>query len=134
MSFMRPRKTDAHTEHRMHQTQRVSDSPCLEDKFPQLKSLSLDLGHYDADSASRVSQLKYTVNLKHARALFRIDCANRDCVRGDFDLSDDITRAVAERRGAVTGEVCCQGWRSKTTIDSVRCNNVLRYKLNLEYV
>jgi hypothetical protein len=134
MTFMRPRKTDAHSEHRMLQTQRVSDSPSLEDTFPQLKSLSLDLGYYDADDASRVSNLKYSVNLKHGRALFRIDCANRDCVRGDFDLSDAITRAVAERRGDVTGKLCCQGWLSKATIDTVRCNAVLRYKLNLEYV
>jgi hypothetical protein len=134
LSFMRPRKTDAHSEYRILQTQRVSDSPSLQDNFPQLKSLSLDLGQYDPEGASRVSQLKYSVNLQHARALFRINCANRDCVRGDFDLSDAITRAIAERRVAVSGELCCQGWLSKATIDSVRCHNLLRFKLNLEYV
>jgi hypothetical protein len=131
---MRNGKIDERTEYRVRQTQRVTDSPSLSDKFPELKSLSLDLGHYDSEGTSRASQLKYSVNLKHARALFRVDCANRDCVRGDFDLSEQITTAVAQRKSAVTGELCCQGWLSKTTIESVRCNKVLRYKLNLEYV
>lgn len=131
---MRNGKIDERHEHRVRQTERAAGSPSLADKFPQLKSLSLDLGHYDAEGTGRVSQLKYSVNLKHARSLFRIDCANRDCVRGDFDLTDQITSAIAARKSAVTGEICCSGWLSKTTIDTVRCNKVLRYKLNLEYV
>jgi len=124
---------DARAEYRVRQTQRVSDSLSLSDKFPQLKSLTLDLGHYDAEGVTRTSQVKYTLNLKHARSVFRIDCANKDCVRGDFDLSDEITNAVAERRSAVSGELCCPGWLSKTTIDMVHCGKILRYKLNLEY-
>jgi hypothetical protein len=91
------------------------------------------LAHYDSDGTARASQLKYTLNLKHARSVFRIDCANRECVRGDFDLSEAITTAVAERQSTVTGELCCHGWISKTRIDAVRCGKILRYKLLLEY-
>jgi hypothetical protein len=124
---------DARTEYRVRQQQRVSDSVPLSDKFPQLKSLSLDLGHYDSVGLSRSSQMKYTLNLKHARSLFRIDCSNPECVRGDFDLSDQIGHAVAERREDVTGEIRCGGWLSKTTVDQVRCGKILRYRLTLEY-
>src|SRR4026207_835824 len=133
MRIMRNDKMDERTEYRVRQTERVSNSPSLSDKFPQLKSLSLDLAPYDGEGNGRASQLKYSLNLKHARSVFRIDCANRECVRGDFDLSDAITSAVAERKSAVTGELCCHGWQSKTSIDAVRCGKILRYTLNLAY-
>ena len=133
MRFTRPDKMDARTEYRVRQRQRATDSASLSDKFPQLKSLSLDLGQYDSIGLSRTSQVKYTLNLKHARSLFRIDCSNQECVCGDFDLSAAIDHAVAERREEVTGEVRCQGWASKTAIDQVRCGKILRYRLTLEY-
>jgi hypothetical protein len=63
----------------------------------------------------------------------RFDCSNYECVRGDFDLSEVLAQAVARRRTTVAGEMCCQGWHSKTTIDEVRCHNILRYKLKLAY-
>jgi hypothetical protein len=27
----------------------------------------------------------------------------------------------------------CRGWRSRTTIDRVSCNHVLRYRLSIDY-
>jgi hypothetical protein len=48
-------------------------------------------------------------------------------------LSEALAKAVAARQATVTGEMCCQGWLSKTTIDEVHCHNILRYKLSLEY-
>jgi hypothetical protein len=124
---------DARTEYRVRQRQRVNDSALLSDKFPHLKSLSLDLGHYDSAGLSRTSQVKYTLNLEHARCLFRIDCSNPECVCGDFDLSSEIDHAVAQRRKDISGELRCHGWLSKTTIDQVRCGKILRYRLTLAY-
>src|SRR5258705_10953889 len=133
MRFIRPDKMDAPTEYRVRQTQRVTDSPSLADRFPELKSLSLELGHYDSEGVSRASQIKYTLNLKQARSVFRVDCVNKDCVHGDFDLSQEISNAVNSRTEAVAGELRCHGWLSKTTIDRVRCGKILRYRLNLAY-
>jgi hypothetical protein len=133
MRILRPDKMDARTEYRVRQQQRVSDSAPLSDRFPKLKSLSLDLGHYDSVGLSRTSQVKYTLNLKHARSVFRIDCSNPECVCGDFDLSEQIDDAVTERRQDVTGELRCVGWLSKTTVDQVRCGKILRYRLTLAY-
>ncbi|MCI0748411.1 MAG: hypothetical protein L0Y58_23645 [Verrucomicrobia subdivision 3 bacterium] len=131
---MRRDKNEARIEYRVQQTQRAGDSPSLSDTFPELKSLSVDLGHFDSEGISRASQIKYMVNLKQARSVFRIDCANRECIGGDFDLSDEIRSAVGERRAVAAGELRCRGWLSHATIDSARCGKILRYKLNLEYV
>ena len=73
------------------------------------------------------------VNLANAKSVFRFDCLNNECVRGDFDLSEDLANAIAAHRTSAVGEMCCQGWRSKTTIGTVQCHNILRYTLSLGY-
>jgi len=120
-------------EYREHESQRVKDSPSLSDKFPQLKSLAVDLSYYNSEGVTKNSQIKYLPNLDNAKSVFRFDCPNAGCIRGDFDLTDDLAKAVAEHQTVVTSEVSCQGWQSKTTVDTVRCHNILRYKLQLAY-
>ena len=132
-TMMHRQRTDARGEYLQQQNQRVLNSTSLAEKFQRLKALRVDLAYYDPGRQARSSQLKYTVNLEHAKSVFRFFCQNNECVRGDFDLSQALADAVAAHRTTVTGEMCCQGWRNKTTIDTVRCHNILRYKLTLKY-
>jgi hypothetical protein len=120
-------------EYREQESQRVKDSPSLSDRFPQLKSLAVDLSYYNSEGVTKNSQIKYLPNLDKAKSVFRFDCPNNGCIRGDFDLTQELAKAVAEHRTVVTSEVSCQGWQSKTTVDTVRCHNILRYKLQLAY-
>lgn len=130
---MRPQKINARAEYRLSQSQRAMDSPSLREKFPDLKSLTLELAQYDSDGVSRVSQVKYSVNLAHSRSLFRIDCSNSECIRGDFDLTNALSGAVLARRSTSTGEMRCFGWRNKNGIDAVTCDRILRYTISLAY-
>lgn len=123
----------ARAEYRLQQDQRIRDSVSLSKKFKKLKSLTVDLTYYSRKGATKNSHVKYTVNLAHAKSVFRFDCFNTECVGGDFDLSDKLASAVAGRLTTATGEICCQGWRSKATIGTVRCHNILRYTLSLAY-
>ena len=120
-------------EHRAIQGQRVRDSSSLTTRFQQLKSLNVDLSFYDAAGVTKNSHIKYAVNLDGAKSVFRFSCPNNECVRGDFDLTDVLAKAVDKRLTSVTGEMQCPGWQSTTTIDSVHCNNILRYKLTLSH-
>src|SRR5437867_13420508 len=106
---MHHQKVGARAEYRQQQGQRVRDSGSLADKFPELKSLTVDLTYYDSEGVTRSGQIKYTVNLTNAKDLFRFDCQNDQCVRGDFDLSDELTSAVAAHLTTLTVEMCCQG-------------------------
>jgi len=112
---------------------RIDASPSLAEKFPNLKSLTVDLAYYDQTGRSRSSQIKYTVNLGHARSAFQFACHNHECVGGNFDLSLILAQAVSAGQKRVEGEVRCEGWRSRTTINTVACHNLLRYKLSLEF-
>jgi hypothetical protein len=120
-------------DYREQESQRVKGSPTLSSRFPQLKALVVHLGYYGPTGLTKNSQIKFTPNLESARSVFRIDCPNQGCIRGDFDLTDEIAHAVATGQTKVTGELSCDGWQSKTTIDTVHCHNVLRYTLNLTY-
>lgn len=120
-------------EYREQESQRVKDSPSLSQKFQQLKSLAVDLSYFNSEGVTKNSQIRYEPNLANARSVFRIDCPNKGCIRGDFDLTKELATAIAEHRTRVTGEACCQGWQSKTTIETVHCHNLLRYTLNLVY-
>jgi len=123
----------AQAEYREQQSQRVKNSATLASRFAQLKSLTVDLAYHDPSGLNKGSELKYEVNLVGAKSVFRFNCPNNECVRGDFDLSDELADAIAARQTSVSGEKTCEGWRSKTAIDTIHCHNVLRYKLTLKY-
>ena len=126
-------RTSPRNEHLQREKIRVEASPSIAEKFPELKSLTVELAYFSLEGVSQNSQLKCTANPDHAKSVFRFDCVNDECVAGDFDLSEALAQAVAARRSTATGEMCCRGWLSKTTIDQVRCRNILRYKLILGY-
>lgn len=95
--------------------------------------MTVESAHYNPEGDSKTGQVKFTVNIQNAKSVFRFQCPNTECVRGDFDLTDKLAAAVASHRKTVSGEMVCQGWRSRTTIDKVRCGNILRYTLTLKY-
>jgi hypothetical protein len=130
---MNTKRINPRTEYRQQENLRVLESPSLERAFPNLKSLTVNLAHFDPEGARKASELKYTVNLAFAKALFRVNCANSECVSGDFDLSEELAKAVAARQKTISGELRCQGWRSKTTMHTVRCDNLLRFELSIKY-
>jgi hypothetical protein len=126
-------KSGARAEYRQQQRQLARDSASLADTFRELKSLTLDLSYFTPNNPTRTNEIKYSVNLAHAKSLFRFECQNAECVGGDWDLSGELAKAIATRRTTLSGEMTCQGWRSKATIEKVRCHNVLRYNLSLGY-
>lgn len=117
----------------LEERERINLAASLSETFPDLKSLSALVAYFGPVGRTPQSEVKCSFNLAHAKAVFRFACPNNECVGGNFDLSTALARAVAERRNSVTGEVRCQGWRSKATIDQVLCDHVLRYKLILEF-
>ena len=127
------KKISPRREHLQQQHERALASPSLAERFPNLKALSLQLGHYDSGGVLRNSQVKYTANVLNAKSFFRIGCHNPECVRGDFDLSQALAEAVDARHTTASGELRCQGWQSKTTVDAIPCGKILRYTLTLGY-
>jgi hypothetical protein len=133
--IMRPSpKTNPRAEFRRHQIQRANDSVSLAEKFPELKSLRVDLTYFDSDGLTRTGELRYTVNVRFAKSVFSFVCPSGECIGGDFDLSDAVAGAVGGRRKIAEGEVRCEGWRKKPKQEKMPCQNLVRYKLTVGYV
>ena len=126
-------KKGARARHQERQVRRVQEARTLSQEFPRLKSLTVNIRYVDSDSPDNSHPLKFAVNIQHAKAVLRFQCPNTECIRGDFDLTAELAKAVKCRRSAVTGEIPCPGWLSKHTIRTLRCRNVLQYALRLGY-
>ncbi len=130
---MSRQKFTPRADYRQQESQRTKESSSLAEKFPELKTLTVEFAYFSPEGISQNRQIKYTVNPEHAKSVFRLDCTNDECIRGDFDLSEVLAQAVAARQATATGEMRCQGWLSKTTIEEIHCHHILRYKFTLEY-
>jgi hypothetical protein len=132
---MMPRRPNPKSIYRLQQLQRANESATLAEKFPKLKSLTVDLAYFEPDGVRKNGEMRYRVNVSNARSVFSFACPSGDCVGGDFDLSVPVAEAVARRRKMVEGQIECQGSRRKPKEQAVvPCHNLLRYKLSLVYV
>jgi len=129
-----PRKANPRAEYRLREVQRVNRSVSLAEKFPKLKALTVDLAYFDIDGHTKTGELRYKVNVHHAKSVFSFVCPSAECMGGDFDLSGAVAHAVAGRRKMAEGEIRCQGIRIRSREDKAPCQNLLRYKLTLGYV
>jgi hypothetical protein len=127
------RKLGPRAEYRQQQGQRVVASPTLAEKYRKLKSLKVSVGYFAPEGITQERQLTYDVNLGHAKSVFRLDCSNNDCIRGDHELTKELAAAIAKRRKMAEGELRCPGWLSKDKMNKSKCNHVLRYKLKPMY-
>jgi hypothetical protein len=127
------RKLSPRAEYLSQEKQRVTESASLLDRFPELKTLTVEVAYHDGDTFSKRGEMKYSVNLAHAKSVFRFSCPNNECVEGDFDLSTHLANAVSGRQESAIGELTCQGWRNRSTIGTVSCNTILRYKFSVGY-
>jgi hypothetical protein len=106
----------------------------MAEKFPNLKALTVHLAYFNADGGTKNGEVRYTVNVQHAKSVFSFVCQSGECTEGGFDLSGAVAGAVTGRRKEVDGEVRCPGWCTKPKQDKAPCHNLLRYKLSLIYV
>lgn len=120
-------------EHCQRQRQRVDESSQLTASYPQLKALTVHLEYLDPEGIIKTREVKYRVNLDHAKSVFLFACPNTGCIGGDFDLTAQLAQAITAHRTAVTGEMFCEGHRKKPSSETVPCRSLLRYKLTLAY-
>ena len=130
---MPPRKINPRAAYRLKQREQIEASPSMAKKFPRLKGLRVTLEFFDATGNTKQGQMKCKLYVEHARSAVWFACRGGECVGGDFDLSEAVAKAVAERRRVVTSELRCQGTRKRADREVVPCQTLLRYKLNLNY-
>jgi hypothetical protein len=133
--MMQARRNNPRAEYRLLQAERINASSSLAEKFPGLKSLTVCLEYFDATGLTRNGVVKYKANIEKAKAVFYFNCPNAECAGGDYDLTEQLSRAISTRQKLVAGEARCQGVRhNKLRKERVPCQNLLRYELRLGYL
>lgn len=131
---VRPRpKAELRKAYRRKAFERAEKSPSLAMAYPRLKTLSMDLLYFDHEIVSFGHGLRYRANLETAKSMLQFTCPSTLCHRGGFDLSNELSCAIAERRKAVEGEVHCHGSRHQETGKAVPCESILHFKMILTF-
>lgn len=125
------RKHELRREYRRGESERAENSISLALSYPNLKALTVDLLFFQCEIVSWGHGLRYRANLDTARSVLRFNCPSVLCKGGDFDLSNELRKAIVEGRAVVTGEMRCQGSRDQETGATIRCESVLHYKMSL---
>jgi hypothetical protein len=131
--MMHPRKSNPRAEYRLKQRERIEGSPSMAEKFPRLKTLTINLSYFDASGVTKNGEMKCKLNVHQAKSILCFACPGGDCFGGDFDLTEDLAKAVAGGRKLAIGEIRCQGERKRGDRDRVPCHTLLRYKMTLNY-
>jgi hypothetical protein len=92
---------------RMERQQRKIDAGFMVNKFPQVASIVISMMY---SQRGIQKSLPRVVNFfPGSYALFRIDCLNKECIEGGFDLTQVITEMVRHGRKATKGDLSCEG-------------------------
>ena len=101
--------------------------------YPRLKALKVDLLYFDREIVSWGHGLRYRANMETAKSMLHFNCPSSLCKGGGFNLTKDLSSAVAGRLKTVEGKVHCRGSRDQETGKITSCESVLHFKMSLTF-
>ena len=118
---MNSRKSAARTE----RLQQRLDAGFVSTHFPEVASIVISMMY---SQRGIQKSLPRTVNFfPGSYALFRVNCLNKDCVDGGFDLTQVITAMIRNRTEAAKGELSCEGNGSSTDHSAIVYEVAIQY-------
>lgn len=100
---MNSRKNAARTE----RLQQRVEAGFVSAHFPEVASIVISMVYNQKGIAKSLPRI---VNFfPGSYALFRVDCLNKECNDGGFDLTQVITSMIGNRREAAKGDLTCEG-------------------------
>jgi hypothetical protein len=92
---------------RLERQQRKLDAGFMVAQFPEVTGIVINMIY---SQRGILKSLPRVVNFfPGSYALFRIDCLNKGCASGGFDLTRVITEMIRNRREAAKGDLSCEG-------------------------
>lgn len=91
----------------MEKQQRKLDAGFLQAQFPEVKGIVVNMIYNQRGIQKSLSRVVHF--FPGCSALFRIDCLNKECVDGGFDLTQVITGMIRNRRESAKGNLSCEG-------------------------
>jgi hypothetical protein len=115
------RKSAARTE----RLQQRVDAGFVSAHFPDVDSIVINMMYSQRGIQKSLPRI---VNFfPGSYALFRIDCLNKDCVGGGFDLTKVITAMIGNRKETAKGELSCEGNGSSSDHSAIVYDVTIKY-------
>ncbi|SHN30970.1 hypothetical protein SAMN04488057_118103 [Cyclobacterium lianum] len=108
------------------------NSPSIKSSFPQVQEIILNL-NFNYDESYR-KKLKKTLN-PNDKAFFQIECINKDCVYGGFNLSSEVRGMISKKVTEYNGHQTCNGYQDfeRYKAKDYHCLCKLNYEIEIKY-
>ena len=101
------------------------DAGLVAARFPEVAAIVISMTYTQSEIAKSLPRL---VNFfPSSYAVFRVDCLNKNCLHGGFDLDRIITAMIRHRREASKGQLSCRGEGPSTGHSEIVYEVVIRY-------
>jgi hypothetical protein len=102
---------------RAEKLQQKIDAGFVSKLFPEVASIVVNMTYNQKGIQKSLPRI---VNFfPSSYAIFRVNCLNKSCVDGGFDLTQIITTMVKSHRETTKGDLCCEGGPSPDHSDIV---------------
>ncbi len=92
---------------RIERQQRKLDAGFVAAQFPEVTEIVVRMTYNQRGIKNSLCRV---VNFfPDSSALFRIDCLNKECIDGGFDLTQVISGMIRNRKETARGNVSCEG-------------------------
>jgi hypothetical protein len=126
-------KSELRKQDRQEIFERVEKSATVAVMYPGLKTLAVNLLYFDRGIVSWGHGLRYRANLETAKSMLHFNCPSPLCKDGGFDLSHNLSSAVAQHQKSIVGVMHCPGFRDQETGKAAPCESILHFKINLTF-
>lgn len=110
---------------RIERQQRKLDAGFVSEQFPGVTGIVVKMTY---TQRGILKSLPRVVNFfPGSYALFRIDCLNKECIDGGFDLTQVISGMIRNHRGAAKGNLSCGG--NSPSAD----HSTITYEVSVQY-
>lgn len=133
MRRKRKKKLDIYEQQKQGYWRAYDRALLIQDKFPMLASLSIDMAFENPDWGSNPSPKQKDFGPED-KAFFEIQCPDGECIKGGFNLSDAVSKLVNGHLEEASGTIICQGWQDRERIGQHRCLLKMKYKITATYV
>lgn len=112
----------------------LTDNRIICDVYPTVEKIIIEYTikyqtPFPTDSVNESYTLTYSINHRND---YKIDCPNRECTQGFFDLNDVIFNMVREKEETQNGFLRCVGAEAPDHMYQ-SCPGVLTYVIRIQY-
>jgi hypothetical protein len=110
---------------REEKQQRKLDAGFMEAQFPEVAGIVISMIYNQRGIQKSMPRV---VNFfPGSYALFRVDCLNKECVDGGFDLSQLITGMIRNHKEAAKGDLICEGNSTSASHSTIAYEVAIQY-------